>query len=150
MQMPIHPEPILNSLGENGNPDLHLPPRLVLSFESQMKLRGLYEFVDAGHCVTDEVRRNLSLDDLHKATEGLGKICIEADSWGFDDLYEVAQGLQILLLKCGDRIGSDALRELLDRGLTLLSALLGQCERDLYWRLAIADLLESLDHAAHH
>ncbi len=129
---------------------------LLLSIESQLKLRTLYEYLDSCRTALEDLRRDLSLEvcdqdgspDLQKASERLEKFYVDADSWGFNSLYEVALGLQLLLLNSADRIGHDSFREVLRRGLAMLPPLLQQCERDFCWRLAIADLLDSFDHAS--
>ncbi len=129
---------------------------VILSIESQLKMRALYEYVDSSRATLDEIRRDLSLElyepafpvDLQRASERLGKFCIDADSWGFDSLYKVALGVQMLLLNSGGRIPHVGFREALRRSLAILPLLLEQCERDFCWRLAIADLLESFDQVA--
>ncbi len=155
MQMPISPEPTPEALNERGNSDAAVQPGVVLSFESQLKLRSLYGYVDSCRLALDEIHRDLSLDrsgpdvlmNLQGASERLERFCIEADSWGFNALYEIALGLQMLVLNLGIRVQSSGFRELLQRGLSMLAALLDQCERDFCWRLAIADMLESIDQA---
>ena len=129
---------------------------VVLSIESQLKLRALYEYLDSCQKLLEEIRRDLCLNafeaecivDLQRASERLERLCIDADSWGFSSLYEVALGLQMLLLNSGGRIQHVSFRETLRRGLAMLPPLLQQCERDFCWRLAVADLLDSFDQAS--
>ncbi len=124
-------------------------PGLALSFESQLKLRSLYEYVDSCRRALSGIQRDLTVApaDVRKATEELEKFCVEADSWGFSAIYEVALRLQMLLLNFGDRVQSDGFQETLQRGLSMLWSLLDQCERDFSWRLATAEMLDSLDEA---
>lgn len=128
---------------------------LVLSMESQLRLRALYEFLDGCRLVLDAIRADLSLFDpqsgnlepLRRAARRLGGFSLEADSWGFDTIYEIASRLQILLMESGGRPGGgfwNSVRAALD----LLSRLLDQCESDYRRRLEVADMLECLDQAA--
>jgi hypothetical protein len=129
-----------NSVGDVS----HTP---ALSLESQLRLREFYVYVDNSLKIVNEIHEDLSAIksipdgslNLQKVSERLGKFCIEADSWGFNDLYEVGMGLQIFLLNSGGRIQSDGGDETIDRGLATLSTLLRRCENDFRWRLAMAD-----------
>ena len=122
----------------------------VPSLESQLQLRSLYQYVDACQKTLNEIRADFylsqsspeSLDVLQKAAQRLGRFCIDADSWGFSDLYDVASGLQVLLLDSRNRAQSDSFWVVLNRGLGMMSALLEQCENDFRRRLAVADMLE--------
>jgi hypothetical protein len=119
----------------------------VLSLESQLGLRALYEYIDDSQKILNEIQDDLSISrsnpdgslNWQKASERLGRFCIEADSWGFSDLYEAGLSLQMFLLNSGGRIQSGSDREILDRDLCMLSALLRRCENDYRWRLAVAD-----------
>jgi hypothetical protein len=115
----------------------------------------LYQYLDSCRSALDEIERDLCLKgnsegsaDLQRASERLRRFCEEADSWAFNTLYEIALGLQMLLLNSGSRIQSRNFWEALQRGLAVLTALLEQCERDFFWRLAIADTLDCLNQAA--
>ena len=124
----------------------------VPSIESQSSLRALYEYVEACRTALNEIKTNLSLLEsdpecfvyIKSACEQLANFCIEADSWGFDSLYEISSGLQMLLLDSGDRVKRDDFWKALYRGLAMLSALLELCESDYLRRLAIADTFESI------
>jgi hypothetical protein len=132
-----------------------IPFGMALSVESQIKVLAVHEYADNSRNILNEIHENLSFIEcnpdgpinLQKASEKLGKFCIEADSWGFSSLYEVAQGLQLFLLDSGGRIMNKSFQETIDRGLAMLSALLECCEPDFRRRLAIADILKSLNPA---
>ena len=125
--------------------------------EFRLKLKSLYEFLDSCHMIVDQIQNDFSeyyanpanAVYLKHAAERLGKLCIEADSWGFDAVYEVAHGVQMLLLNSSERSPDEDFREALTRGLNLLSALLQQCESDFQWRMAIADTLEYINRVGH-
>jgi hypothetical protein len=129
---------------------------IALSVESQLKLLAVREYEGNSRSILNEIHGYLSFVEsnpdgpinLQKASEKLGKFCIEADSWGFSSLCEVAQGLQMFLLNSGDRTKNKSFQETIDRSLAMLSALLECCEPDYRRRLAIEDTLESFSPAA--
>jgi hypothetical protein len=131
------------------------PPGPILSIESQLQLRALYEHVDACRMMLSNIRMDLSLLEsnfgssryVRRASEHLGNLCIEADSWGFDSLYEIALNLQMLLLESGNREQDDDFREALKRGMMTLTGLVEKCENDFRWRLAVADTLNCIKSA---
>jgi hypothetical protein len=134
----------------------NFPFRADLSIASQLKLLAIHEYVDNSRNILGEIHEYLSFVEsnpegsinLQKASEKLGKFVMEADSWGFSSIYEVAQGLQMFLLNSGGRIKNKAGRESIDNGLAMLSALLERCETDFRWRLAIDETLEGFDREA--
>ena len=152
MQPPIGPNPNADMRFELGGQMALVPSGQTLSIESQMKLRELYQYVEVCRTILGEIQTELSLFEsgpensapLQRASELLESFCIEADSWGFNSLYEIGLGLQMLLISSGTRAQSDVYWDTLNRGLALLSALLEQCETDFRWRLAIADMLDSI------
>jgi hypothetical protein len=158
MQMPIGPDPNSNIRLEIGGRLALFPPGLALSVESQLKLRELYQYLDICRTILGEIRADLSLVEtnpedtspLQRASELLEGFCFEADSWGFNSLYEIGLGLQMMLINLGGRIITDGFWNTLNRGIALLSALLDQCETDFRWRLAIADMLDSINQVARH
>jgi hypothetical protein len=129
---------------------------VALSVESQIKLLAVHEYAGNSRSILNEIHEHLSFIEcnpdgpinLQKASEKLGKLCIEADSWGFSSLNEVAQGLQMFLLNSAGGITNKNFQETIDRGLAMLSALLECCEPDFRRRLAVADTLESFNSAA--
>ena len=152
--------PLSSDSAPNGGHELESrvptpPPGPILSIESQLQLRGLYEFVDACRMTLSNIRMDVSLLESHpgsatyvrRASEHLGNLCIEADSWGFDSLYEIALNLQMLLIESGSQEQDDDFREALKRGLTTLSGLVEKCENDFRWRLAVADTLNCIKSA---
>lgn len=131
------------------------PPGPVLSIESQLQLRALYEFMDACRVTLSNIRMDLSLLESHpgsatyvkRVSEHLGSLCIEADSWGFDSLYEIALSLQMLLIEFGSQDQDNDFREAIKRGMTTLSGLVEKCENDFRWRLAVDDTLNCIRRA---
>jgi hypothetical protein len=156
MQLPIGPDPMLDKRQEGGN--RVIPPQhgLVLSLESQLQLRELFEYVETCRTALNEIQADLSLFEANpecsqypgRVVELLGDFCVKADSWGFNDLYEIALGLQVLLLNSGGRMRGSRFREALDRGMATLSDLLERCEGDFRRRLAVTDTLDCLYRAA--
>jgi hypothetical protein len=134
----------------------NLPYGTVLSVESQLKLLAFREYADTSRNLLNEIHEYLafvesnpeSAANLQKASERLGKFCIEADSWGFNPLYEVAQGLQFFLMNSGSRLKNKGCRETLNRSFAMLTALLERSESDFRWRLAVGETLGSLISAA--
>ena len=128
------------------------PPGPILSIESQLQLRALYEYIDACRMTLSNIRMDLSLLESHpgsstyikRASEHLGNLCIEADSWGFDSLYEIALSLQMLLLESENREQDDDFWEAFKQGVMTLSGLVEKCESDFRWRLAVADTLNCI------
>lgn len=156
MQVPVSTDPGPDKRREGNNHVAYqAQPGLVLSMESQLRLRSLYEYVDGCRATLDAIRADLSLfesksgspEPLHRAAQRLGSFCMEADSWGFDSLHEIALRLQMLLLESGNRASGGNYWDVLHRGLAMLSALLEQCEGDFRRKLEIADMLECLDQA---
>ena len=131
------------------------PPGPVRSIESQLKFRELYDYVAAGQESLKELRMDLShlesnpgsSQHLKSASERLGNMCIDADSWGFDSIYEIALGLQMLLLDGGWKEQKNDFWEALNRGLAMIAALLEQCENNFRWKLAITDTIEFIKQA---
>jgi len=152
MSLPLSSDSALSGGNELESRVSTPPPGPILSIESQLQLRALYDFVDACRMTLSNIRMDLSLleanpgSDLYvkRASEHLGNLCIEADSWGFDSLYEIALSLQMLLLESGSQEQDDDCREALKRGMTTLSGLVEKCENDFRWRLAVADTLNCI------
>ena len=152
MHLPFGPNPTVDKRREIMSGGVFVQPGQVLSIESQLKLRELYEFIDTSRAALNDIRRVLSFfpstsEDsrtLQKISAQLGHFCTEADSWGFDALYQVGFRLQTALLNCSGRLHEDILWNTLNRALAMLITLLEQCEGDFRWRLAIADMHDSL------
>jgi hypothetical protein len=132
------------------------PPRIASSIESQIRLRALYEFVDFCHRALDEIERDLvhiefgpaGLNLLGQVSVRLGRVGIEADSWGFNSMYEIAHSLQLLLVKNSGSVQRGECWEALQRGLEVLTALVEHCEPDFRLRLAVADVLDCISAAS--
>ena len=153
MHLPISLDPKSDARPEVGGRIAIFPPGLALSVESQVSLRELYQYIDTSRMILGEIQAEVARSEsnpgdfssIKRASEMLENFSFEADSWGFDSLYEVGSGLQILLIKSSGRVRNNSFWEIVGRGLGLLSALLEQCETDFRWRLAIADMLESIN-----
>ena len=138
---------------DNGFPSVRSAP--AVSVESQLKLRSLYEFVDAGQTALKEIRADLTVfkadpDESARfkgAFERLNRFCLEVDSWGFDEPYRVAHALQRLLMDSEHRTYGRPFWEAFFCGLDMLSALLEQCESNFRWGSAIDDMLARLEPA---
>jgi hypothetical protein len=156
MQIPILSEVLAGTTTERAGAPHKFPSGVVLSIQSQMKLRTLYQYVDSCRETLDEIQQDLVLYEsgadglvhLQRASGRLGSFCIEADSWGFHALYEIAHRLQMLLMNAGGLVYSNGFWEALQKGLAMLSALLEQCERDFRLRLAAADTLDAINQAS--
>jgi hypothetical protein len=151
MQIPIAVSVFPELLKISGGKSSVEQPDWLLSLESQIKLRALHEYIDSSRDVLGELESLMLVDDTSpnkkRAAARLEYFCFEADSWGFNDLFDVAQGLRRLLLNFDGRSRTDGFREAVKRGLAMLSALLTHCERDFSWRLATADTLDCLARA---
>jgi hypothetical protein len=142
MQIPAILDLPISVTSESGS----IPRKI--SIESQLKLRSLYEYVDCCRQTLDEIQKDASLMNMQRASERLERFCFEADSWGFDALYEIALGLQVLLMNANGPVYSNGFWEALQKGLAMLSALLEECERDFRLRLATADTLDAITEAS--
>ena len=157
MQLPFGPNPTVDKKRDTCEPmsfGVFVQPGQVLSNDSQLKLRELFEFIDTSRMALSDIRKDLSFlpstsgdsCSLQNIPARLGHFCTEADNWGFEALYQVGLRLQMALLNCSGRFHEDVLWNMLNRALAMLSTLLGQCESDFRQRLAIADMIDSLDH----
>jgi hypothetical protein len=151
MQTPIAVSALPELLLVNGRQSSVAQPGWLLSLGSQMKLKSLHEYIDSSREILSELDSLIWADkaspNLKKAAERLECFCFEADSWGFNDIFDVAQGLRRLLLNSIGRSHTEGFQEAATRGLAMLSALLTQCERDFCWRMATADTLDFITQA---
>jgi hypothetical protein len=156
MQMPISSDPIREA---RHNADAGVAIRrsgLVLSLESQLRLRALYDYVEASRAALADIETDFSLLEtdpsyslsLKRAAERLRNFCMEADSRGFNFLYDISMGLQLLLVDSEGKKQGNAFLEALHRGIATLSALLDHCEGDFRCRLLIADTLDCINRAS--
>jgi hypothetical protein len=152
MQVPIGPDLTPDIRSEDDKVfRSNISSRCVLSIESQLKLREFYGYQENSRTVLDAIRSELSSLEsdpknqayLKRVSDRLEEFCLEADSWGFNSLYEIASGLQILLIDSGGRLHEDPYWRALYKGLALLSSLLDQCESDYRWTLAVAEMLDN-------
>jgi hypothetical protein len=153
MQMPMVLDRVPSAAHESGSRFGATQTGWLTSLESQQRLRSLFEYMDNSQKLLSEIQTLLLFSgsraeisvNMKRASDKLGAFCREADGWEFDDLSNVAKGLQVLLLKTSGRPRTGEFWEALHRGLTVLSALLTQCERDFCWKLATADTLDCLN-----
>jgi hypothetical protein len=123
--------------------------------EFQRRLKPLYEYLDSCHATLGQIRSDLSEyyanpasgDCLRRAAARLGEFCIDADSWDFDAIYDVAQGVQTLLLNSAEQFAAEDFGEALNRGLNLLSVLLQRCQGDFQLKLAVDETLKFMKQA---
>jgi hypothetical protein len=141
--------PVVEKAAVSGVTDYTRPP----SLDSQLKLKALYSYIDACDGIIQEMRTDIGLlkghaDDheiLKRVTEKLGKICLDADGWGFEELYRVAFDMQhqLIILDSGKQEWSNRATAILDQKLTMMSKMLRECENDYHKRLAISGLLNT-------
>jgi hypothetical protein len=137
---------------DKGDRTIVPPPVLTLSIESQIRMKALYEYVDACQTALDDIKTDFSLLEPNpecpaslRASERLQKFCIEADSWEFDSLCEISRALQLLVIESRGRVWGDDFWKALNGGLATLSALLEKCACEFRWRLAVADTLDRIN-----
>jgi len=126
-----------------------------LPFQFQLQLKSLREYADSCRSALNSIQRDFesfkldpdNLSILSGMAKQLGCFCLEADSWGFQSLYDVAFTLQTALIDSGSRDWNNGMREAFDRGLDTLSALVERCETDVRWDYALNETLERLRHA---
>jgi len=165
MYIPISPEAVLFRRHENNFPPTHpddwlnsIQPESGLSFESQRQLKSLREYVNDCRTILNDIhmdldRLRLSPDNpsiLFQAAKRLGPLCLEADRWGFEPVYQLAITLQKIFLEPGSRSWNNPLSEALNKGLGALYALVERCETEFRWKLALDDTLDSLGRAVQH
>lgn len=157
IQAPFGPDPTTVRDSDVAGRAVFAQSGQVQSIEAQLTIRELCEHIEFSRQILGEIRSALSLfkenpEDpgvLHRASERLERFCLEADSWGFSDLYQIGMGLQVLLVDCCGRTCDNIFWGAVNRALSMLATLLEQCESDFRWRLAIADTLDSLDQLSH-
>ena len=123
------------------------------SLDSQLKLKALYSYIDACDGIIQEMRTDIGLlkgdvadlEILKRVAEKLGKFCLDADGWGFEELYRVAFDMQhqLINLDSGKQKWSNRATAILDQKLTMMSKMLRECENDYHKRLAISGLLNT-------
>ena len=113
----------------------------IMSFYTQKQLRVLREYADYCRTALDEIREDLNrceMDSgdsalLYETAKKLGRFCMDADSWGFDSLYDTGLDLQTILLKSGDQVLDESFWRSINDGLTMLSVLVEKYEADIDW-----------------
>jgi hypothetical protein len=113
----------------------------ILSFYTQKQLRVLREYTDHCRTVLDEIREDLNGCEmepgnsaiLYETAKKLGRFCMDADSWGFDSLYNIGLALQTMLLKAGEHVRDESWGRSVNNGLAMLSILVEKYETDIDW-----------------
>jgi hypothetical protein len=126
-----------------------------LPFEFQLQLKPLRKYVNECRSVLNDVQINfehLKMEpDNPSILSGIAKLlgcfCLEADSWGFNSLYDIAQALQKFILENSGRDWNDPSWEAFEKGLGTLSILVERCETDFRCRLVIDETLDCLSQA---
>ncbi len=125
---------------------------LTLPIKSQIRLKELYDYVDASRKALRDIRMDFALLEPDpdcpaslRASERLQKFYLEAANWRFDSLYEISRSLQILVIESRGRVWGDDLGKVLNDGIEMLSTLLEQCESEFQLELAIADMLDRIN-----
>ena len=147
--------PIINSDSRKKGSFLSQSGSL-LPIDSQK--RSLLQYIENGRATLREIREDFYLsqskpDDttcMQRAARRLALFSADTDEWGFDLIYKVAFGLQVLLVHSFNKTHDDCFWEILNQGLELLSSLLNQCEYDYRQRITVTDVLESFERAACH
>ena len=115
-------------------------------------LDGFFDFFDQG---ISEVRTELqelksnSKPTLEHLTIKVGKLCMESDAWGFDDLHRIGWEMHQVLLgvEAGGRTWNTTVVDTLGEALRMLSDVLSECRKDYLRRTSVAKLIESLAQA---
>ncbi len=117
-------------------------------------LDSLRHFVHASEDTLSEVRSTVALlkgnfagnEAVRQIAVKLGRFCMDADGWGFDNVLRIASAMQLLALDLyfGMRTGSEPVAQAVERGLNLLSSLVCDCENNCRHALEIPDVLNAL------
>lgn len=138
-----------------NNPLKPIRPGSALPFQLQLQLKSLREYVNDCRSTLNDIHNDFEhfkMDPdnpflLSGISKQLGRFCLEADSWEFHSLYNVAFALQMMILQYGGRNWSHRLCEAFDVGLDTLLDLIERCETDLRWEVALNETFECLSHA---
>ncbi len=122
--------------------------------ESQLELRTFRDSLDKWERTVSLIRSEIySLQDLpmdqqklRRIASELGRICVEADAWGFNELHHIALRTQQVIfdLRTGALPWNSQAVELVLDGLAILSGLLPQCEREFQRRQSTSRMLGCL------
>jgi chemotaxis protein histidine kinase CheA len=119
--------------------------------DSQLELRVFHDCLDEWEAIISGIRsetndlRALPGDRqrLRRIAAKLGRICLEADAWGFDDLHHIALRTQQLV--CDLRLGAlpweKRTLDYLQDALAMLSSVLPQCEKEFRRRQSTSNML---------
>ena len=131
------------------------PSGSALPFEFQLQLKPLRKYVNECRSALDDIQINfehfkMKPDNpsvLSRIAKQLGLFYMEADSWGFNSLYDVAQALQKFILENSGRDWNNRSWEAFRKGLDVLSILVQRCETDFRRRFVIDETLDCLKQA---
>jgi hypothetical protein len=125
-----------------------------VDMDFQLELRAFRDSLDEWEAIISDIRsdvgdlRALPRDKqkLRRMVAKLGKICLEADAWGFDDLYHIALRTQQIVSDL--RLGflpwdHRTLDHLLD-ALSMLSSILPHCDKEFRRRQSTSNMLQLL------
>jgi hypothetical protein len=124
-----------------------------MSVASQIRLRALYEYLDQCAKTVQEIRQILgplqpgarSRERVSQANALLGRISLDADSWGHNDLYMVAAGLERFLMEARDEPWNARFCDLVARGLAVMSALVSNWDQEFRHSLSVGELLDAFN-----
>jgi|WetSurMetagenome_2_1015567.scaffolds.fasta_scaffold78490_1 hypothetical protein len=121
--------------------------------KEQLEKLRLREYMDKGEKILSDCRADLAPAGSNAVGSGrlkpiadkLGSFCLDSDSWGFDEIYQIVAQLQRVALEIlqGLRAWDARTAQLTASGLDLLQRLLRECERDYDRRIAVANYLQS-------
>ena len=129
--------------------------------DSQLELRTFRDCLDEWENLISGIRSEINdlrafprdRQKLRRIAARLGKICLEADAWGFDDLHHIALRTQQLVsdLRLGTLPWDHRILDYLQDALAMLSSILPQCEKEFRRRLSTSNMLRLLspEGAAH-
>ncbi len=122
--------------------------------DSQLELRAFRESLDEWEAIISDIRSRINdlrkpqrdQQELRRIAGKLGKICLEADAWGFDDLHHIGLRTQQLVsdLRLGTLPWDDRTLDHLQDALTMLSSILPQCEKEFRRRQSTSNMLHLL------
>jgi hypothetical protein len=113
----------------------------IMTFYTQKQLRVLREYADYCRTALDEIREDLNrceIDSgdsalLYETAKKLGHFCLNADSWGFNSLYDIGLDLQMILLESGEHVRDESFWGSVNDCLAMLSVLVEKYEADIDW-----------------
>ncbi len=125
-----------------------------VTVEAQLELRTFRDCLDKWERAVSLIRceiyglQELPRDQqkLRQVASELGKLCLEADAWGFNELHHIALRTQQLVfdLRTGALPWNSRNVDLVLEGLAVLSGFLPQCEKEFLRRQSTSRMVGSL------